>query len=321
MAHVVDLRRRELAGARDAAVGHLGRQPGSLQRARREQPPHAHEAFGEAGWRTVADVPSDTRDWPEGTSFYHYDQIYDRRNLGYRGPKYGFASMPDQYVLLALQRLELAKPNRRPIFSEIDLVSSHTPWTRIPPLIAWGRVGDGSIFNRLPIDRSGLTRQQAGVLAVDQVHASHAVLVRRALRQQEHRARSCWATTSRRESFPGARVTTCRSRSSPTTRRCCSRSPAGAGRTGCAPSDGTGLADERLPQPLPQRVRLAAGRERPGQCVVPTPGAGGRACARPGAPSSPGNGRSLRIRARRSAPARPPSRHRSGAAGPCPGCC
>jgi phosphatidylglycerophosphate synthase len=119
-------------------------------------------AFGRAGWRTVADVPSDTRAWPEGHSFYHYDAIYGRRNLGYRGPKYGFASMPDQYILLALQRLELAKPHRRPIFSEIDLVSSHTPWTRVPPLIGWSRVGNGSIFNRLPINRTGLTDTQQG---------------------------------------------------------------------------------------------------------------------------------------------------------------
>jgi hypothetical protein len=120
------------------------------------------KAFGQAGWRTVADVPSDTRDWPEGTSFYHYDQIYDRTSLGYRGPKYGFASMPDQYILLALQRLELAKPHRRPIFSEVDLVSSHTPWVLIPPLINWNRVGDGSIFNRLPNDESGFTDAQRG---------------------------------------------------------------------------------------------------------------------------------------------------------------
>jgi phosphatidylglycerophosphate synthase len=119
------------------------------------------KAFWRAGWRTVADVPSDTRSWPEGTSFYHFDQIYDRRNLGYHGPKYAFASMPDQYVLLALQRFELAKPHP-PIFSEIDLVSSHTPWTRIPPLIDWNRVGDGSIFNRLPIDTSGLGDTQQG---------------------------------------------------------------------------------------------------------------------------------------------------------------
>jgi phosphatidylglycerophosphate synthase len=120
------------------------------------------KAFGQAGWRTVADVPSDTRDWPEGTSFYRYDQIYDRRNLGYRGPKYGFASMPDQYVLLALQRFELAKAHRRPIFAEVDLVSSHTPWILIPPLIDWNRVGDGSIFKRLANDESGFTDASRG---------------------------------------------------------------------------------------------------------------------------------------------------------------
>jgi hypothetical protein len=62
--------------------------------------------------------------------------------------------MPDQYALAALQRLELAKPDRRPVFAEVDLVSSHEPWTRIPRLIDWDEVGDGSIFNRIPPDRS-----------------------------------------------------------------------------------------------------------------------------------------------------------------------
>jgi phosphatidylglycerophosphate synthase len=122
-------------------------------------------AFGRAGWRTVSDVPSDNRAWPEGTSFYHFDKLYDRRNVGYRGPKYAFASMPDQYVLLALQRLELATPNRPPIFAELDLVSSHTPWTRIPPLIDWSRVGDGSIFKRLPVDKVGVTDTKKGYAA------------------------------------------------------------------------------------------------------------------------------------------------------------
>ncbi|MGH2839657.1 MAG: CDP-alcohol phosphatidyltransferase family protein [Gaiellaceae bacterium] len=120
------------------------------------------KAFGRAGWRTVGDVPSNNRSWPEGSSFYHYDKLYDRRNVGYRGPRYAYASMPDQYVLLALQRLELAKPHRRPLFAEVDLVSSHGPWTRVPPLIDWSRVGDGSIFNRLPVDQTGLSDVQHG---------------------------------------------------------------------------------------------------------------------------------------------------------------
>ena len=62
--------------------------------------------------------------------------------------------MPDQYVLLALHRLELAKRHQRPLFAEADLVSSHVPWTRIPRLISWDAVGDGSIFDRIPAQES-----------------------------------------------------------------------------------------------------------------------------------------------------------------------
>jgi hypothetical protein len=119
-------------------------------------------AFRRAGWRTVADVPATRGSWPEAQSFYHYEQVWDRDNLGYRGPSFGFSPMPDQWALQALQKLELAKRNRSPVFSEIDLTSSHEPWTRIPPLISWNQLGDGSIFKRLPIDRAGLTDTQQG---------------------------------------------------------------------------------------------------------------------------------------------------------------
>jgi hypothetical protein len=109
------------------------------------------DAFKRAGWRTVDDVPSNNRFWQPGSSFYHFDKVYDRRNVGYHGPTFAYASMPDQYVFAALQRLELAKRHRRPLFAELDLVSSHTPWTRIPTLIPWRKVGNGSIFNRIPV--------------------------------------------------------------------------------------------------------------------------------------------------------------------------
>jgi phosphatidylglycerophosphate synthase len=112
------------------------------------------DAFGRAGWRTVDDVPSNERAWPQGSSFYHYDKVYDRRDVGYRGPTFAYASMPDQYVLSGLQRLELGKPHRRPVFAEVDLVSSHIPWTRIPRLIDWRAVGNGSIFNSVPVDET-----------------------------------------------------------------------------------------------------------------------------------------------------------------------
>ncbi|HEX3832138.1 MAG TPA: CDP-alcohol phosphatidyltransferase family protein [Solirubrobacteraceae bacterium] len=110
------------------------------------------DAFRRAGWRTIDDVPSNDYDWAQGTSYYHYDKLYDRRNVGYRGPTFTYASMPDQYTYAALQRLELSKAKRPPLFAEVDTVSSHMPWNRIPEQIPWNEVGNGSVFNRVPSD-------------------------------------------------------------------------------------------------------------------------------------------------------------------------
>jgi hypothetical protein len=123
-------------------------------------------AFKRAGWRTVDDVPSNDRAWPQGSSFYHYDKVYDRRDVGYRGPTFTYASMPDQYVLAALQRLELAKRARPPLFAEVDFVSSHTPWTRIPQQVPWNAVGDGSIYRTLP----------AGTTSKESLWSNHAAV-------------------------------------------------------------------------------------------------------------------------------------------------
>ena len=120
------------------------------------------QAFERAGWRAVDDVPSNDRGWADGSAFYHYDKVYDRRNVGYRGPTYAYASMPDQFVWLGLQRLELGKADRPPLFAEVDLVSSHEPWTQVPPLIDWNRVGDGSIFTHLPVDMAGARDAKQG---------------------------------------------------------------------------------------------------------------------------------------------------------------
>jgi hypothetical protein len=107
-------------------------------------------AFKRAGWRTVAAAPANTEDWPEGASFYDYDTIYDQRNVGYSGPSFSYASMPDQYTLAAFQRNELAQPHRSPVMAEIDLVSSHGPWAPLPRMVDWSAVGDGSIFADMP---------------------------------------------------------------------------------------------------------------------------------------------------------------------------
>ena len=104
---------------------------------------------GPAGGRssTYRPTPATGR---EGSTFYHFDKLYDARNVGYRGPKFSYASMPDQYTLSALQRLELAKNDRGPVMAEIDLVSSHHPWTPLPHMVDWRQVGDGSVYDGMP---------------------------------------------------------------------------------------------------------------------------------------------------------------------------
>ncbi|MDN4613881.1 CDP-alcohol phosphatidyltransferase [Leifsonia sp. F6_8S_P_1B] len=102
-------------------------------------------AFRKAGWRTVSDVPSDTRHWPVGSSFYRFDEQLNGKNVGYRGPRFSYARVPDQYTLAYFQQRDLAKPHQ-PVMAEIDLVSSHTPWTPLPSLVPWDAIGDGSLY-------------------------------------------------------------------------------------------------------------------------------------------------------------------------------
>jgi hypothetical protein len=102
-------------------------------------------AFQQAGWRTVGIMPGNTRAWPEG-DFYRFDKVWDIRDMGYRGPAFSWATMPDQYALAAFERDEYGKPDRVPLFAQINLVSSHAPWVPIPQQVDWNDVGDGSIF-------------------------------------------------------------------------------------------------------------------------------------------------------------------------------
>jgi hypothetical protein len=108
-------------------------------------------AFKRANWQTVGVEPGLTYAWPEGT-FYGFDRVYDSRNLGYKGPKFSWASMPDQFTLQAFETLERSKRTRAPLMAEITFVSSHTPWAPIPELIDWDAIGDGSIYGPMTAD-------------------------------------------------------------------------------------------------------------------------------------------------------------------------
>jgi hypothetical protein len=115
-------------------------------------------AFRKAGWRSVGVVPANTEDWPEGERFYRWEELYDSRNVGYQGPRFGYGRMPDQFALEAFRRLELERPGRRPVMAEIDLESSHNPWVPLPPMVDPADLGDGSVFDGMP--EQGLQRDE-----------------------------------------------------------------------------------------------------------------------------------------------------------------
>ncbi len=101
--------------------------------------------FRRAGWRTLAVMPAVERPWPEA-SFFGFDRVYDANGLGYAGEPFNWVTMPDQFTLSALHALELDRRDGPPVMASVALISSHAPWTPIPPLLPWDAVGDGSVF-------------------------------------------------------------------------------------------------------------------------------------------------------------------------------
>jgi len=100
----------------------------------------------EAGLRTVAIKPAHILPWPEG-AFFGFEAIYNAADLGYAGLPLNWVTMPDQFTLHALDRLELDRRPRPPILAQVALISSHAPWVPVVDLVAWDDLGDGRIFD------------------------------------------------------------------------------------------------------------------------------------------------------------------------------
>ncbi|KHK95692.1 hypothetical protein LK09_18575 [Microbacterium mangrovi] len=111
------------------------------------------DAFLRAGWQTVSDVPSDAQPWPPAKTFYHDQTVLNALNTGYAGPTFGYARIPDEYTLKWFAD-HVLRPGHRPLFAEIDLVSSHTPWAPLPRLVPWAVAGDGTVYDSQPAQSS-----------------------------------------------------------------------------------------------------------------------------------------------------------------------
>ncbi|MFI8346348.1 CDP-alcohol phosphatidyltransferase [Streptomyces sp. NPDC085596] len=104
------------------------------------------KAFKKTGaWNTVGVMPGVQKAWPE-QSFYGLDKVYNAFQLGYKGPKFSWSTMPDQYALEQFQQRVHGKKHDKPVMSELILTSSHQPWGPIPKMVGWDELGDGSVF-------------------------------------------------------------------------------------------------------------------------------------------------------------------------------
>jgi hypothetical protein len=103
--------------------------------------------FNAAGYRTISVMPGTQWPWPEG-AFFGYQQKYYAWNFDYKGPPYGWSTMPDQYVLEYIYRREI-RERTKPLFIEFILGSSHAPFHLQPPFLKdWSQIADGAVYNK-----------------------------------------------------------------------------------------------------------------------------------------------------------------------------
>lgn len=105
--------------------------------------------FVEAGWRSLVVAPRIDQPWPEAR-LLGFEATRLQPDLGYAGPRYAWESLPDQW---ALKRFAQSELDGAPVFAELILSSSHTPFERVPPIVEdWASLDDkGEIYRGLPV--------------------------------------------------------------------------------------------------------------------------------------------------------------------------
>ncbi len=88
--------------------------------------------FARRGYRTLAMMPGLQQSWPEGI-FYGFNAIYDGERLDYKGPPFGWWTIPDQFVAARLDAAEIESRSRAPLFVFFPTTGTHTPFTPTAP--------------------------------------------------------------------------------------------------------------------------------------------------------------------------------------------
>lgn len=111
----------------------------------------------EGGYHTLMVKPGTVHgSWPEGWDLFRFERslVAHDGDFAYRGPWFSYVAVTDQYALwtghnyLREARGSGGVAEERPVYVHYQLVSSHTPFNRVPPYIDdWNRLGDGSIYH------------------------------------------------------------------------------------------------------------------------------------------------------------------------------
>jgi hypothetical protein len=112
--------------------------------------------FNQRGYEVHGFYPALTWDWPEKV-FYRFDRFSDTRDMGYKGPKLGYWTVPDQFSIArynALNPVTASSPKRFMFFSS---VTSHMPFHPVPPYQAdWTK-----LLGETPFDEAQMAKVNA----------------------------------------------------------------------------------------------------------------------------------------------------------------
>ena len=112
--------------------------------------------FRARGYETHGFYPALTWDWPE-KAFYGFDKFTDARDLGYKGPKLGYWSVPDQFALARFEQLHPITSTSPKRFTFFTSITSHMPFHPVPPYQPdWQKV-----LSATPFDLAQMARVEA----------------------------------------------------------------------------------------------------------------------------------------------------------------
>lgn len=119
--------------------------------------------FKDAGWRAVDITPGIKVPSAEARA-WGFDREIDATELDYHGPAFGWSAIPDQFTLHRTAAIRASLGPELPVFTQIALVSSHVPFSPVPPYLAdWG---DTANFATVPVSAWEEVHRQSDWIAL-----------------------------------------------------------------------------------------------------------------------------------------------------------